>query len=70
MNNDKEQPDIWTVIFNGLAEAVKMLFSIFMAVVVASSKPTNAIKLSTDDKTPHVGDRHNNDKSVHYDNDA
>lgn len=69
-NGSSERADIWTIFFNGLAEAVKMLFSIIMAIVVAGSKTTDTINTSTEDKTLHTGYRHNNDKSVHFDNDA
>lgn len=44
-----------------------MIFSIVMAIVVAGSKTTNS---SAEDKTLHAGYRHNNDKAVHFDNDA
>ncbi|VEA03532.1 Uncharacterised protein [Salmonella enterica subsp. enterica serovar Sanjuan] len=73
MKNDKEssgQSDIWTVVLNGLGEAIKMIFSVVMAIVVAGSKTTNPTNESTEDKTLHAGYRHNNDKSVHFDNDA
>ncbi|EBW7768160.1 hypothetical protein H9V85_004513 [Salmonella enterica subsp. enterica serovar Louisiana] len=73
MKNDKkssEQSDIWTVVFNGLGEAIKIIFSVVMAIVAAGSKTTSSINSSAEDKTLHAGDRHNNDKSVHFDNDA
>ncbi|HGL4481293.1 TPA: hypothetical protein ACKE6T_002445 [Klebsiella oxytoca] len=73
MNNDKKtscKPDIWTVIFNGLVEAIKMIFSITVAIVAAGSKTTHSSDTSEEDKTLHSGDRHNNDKTVHFDNDA
>ncbi|MDM3379166.1 MULTISPECIES: hypothetical protein [Citrobacter] len=59
--------DPWTVLFNGITEIVKMIFSIIIAIVVAGSKASNT---PTEDKTLHAGYRHNNDKSVHFDNDA
>lgn len=70
MNNDNKsssQADFWTVLFNGVIEIVKMIFSIIIAIVVAGSKTSST---SAEDKTLHAGDRHNNDKSVHFDNDA
>ncbi|ADR29598.1 TPA: hypothetical protein H5X71_002344 [Escherichia coli] len=70
MNNDNKpssQADFWTVLFNGVTEIVKMIFSIIMAIVAAGSKTSST---STEDKTLHTGYRHNNDKSVHFDNDA
>ncbi|EFJ7398217.1 hypothetical protein BAU85_004297 [Escherichia coli] len=70
MNNDNKsssQADFWTVLFNGVTEIVKMIFSIIIAIVVAGSKTPST---SAEDKTLHTGYRHNNDKSVHFDNDA
>lgn len=64
-----QQNDIWVVIAKGLAEAIKMIFSIIVVIVVAGSKATPT-DTSTEDKTLHTGYRHNNDKSVHFDNDA
>ncbi|HCL5282824.1 TPA: hypothetical protein N2G45_001682 [Salmonella enterica] len=46
-----EQPDIVPVLFNGLATAVKMIFSIILA--VAGSKAVT----STDDEEQHAGYR-------------
>lgn len=69
-DNSSKKSDSWTVIFNGLAEALKMIFSVVMAIVVAGSKTTHSTNASTDDKTLHAGYRHNNDKNVHFDNDA
>lgn len=37
-NAPPEQSDIWTMLFNGLAEAIKIIFSVIMAIVVAGSK--------------------------------
>ncbi|WP_034947702.1 hypothetical protein [Erwinia oleae] len=65
-----QQDDIWTVIFNGLVEAVKMLFSVLAAIVVAGSKTTASTNTSTEDRVLHTGYRHNDDKNVHFDNDA
>ncbi|EBW9543435.1 hypothetical protein ABN12_000363 [Salmonella enterica subsp. enterica serovar Mississippi] len=65
--NSSKKSDSWTVFFDGLVEAIKMIFSIVMAIVVAGSKTTNS---SAEDKTLHAGYRHNNDKAVHFDNDA
>lgn len=65
-----QQDDIWSVIAKGLVEAVKMVFSVFVAIVVAGSKTAPPTNTSTEDKTLHAGYRHNNDKSVHFDNDA
>lgn len=73
MKNDKnsfEQSDIWTVAFNGLGEIIKMIFSVIIAIVVAGSKTTDSVNESEEDKILHAGDRHNNDKTVHFDNDA
>lgn len=65
-----QQDDIWSVIAKGLVEAVRTVFSVFVAIVVAGSKTTTPTNTSTEDKTLHAGYRHNNDKSVHFDNDA
>ncbi|HCC5836596.1 hypothetical protein [Citrobacter farmeri] len=69
-NDSFHQSDVWTTIFNIFSEVVKMIFSVAIAIVIAgskSSKPTNA---SAEDKTLHTGYRHNNDKTIHFDNDA
>lgn len=52
-DNDKSshQPDVWTVLFNGLTEAIKMIFSIILA--VAGSKAVT----STNDEELHAGYR-------------
>ncbi|MCX9048726.1 hypothetical protein, partial [Citrobacter portucalensis] len=69
-DNISNKSDGWTVIFNGLVEALKMFFSVVMAIVVTGSKTTNSTNASTDDKTLHAGYRNNNDKNVYFDNDA
>ncbi|EGT5655738.1 DUF3742 family protein [Citrobacter braakii] len=46
-----EQPDVWTIFFNGLARSIKMILSIALAVV--GSKAVT----STDDEELHVGYR-------------
>lgn len=65
-----QQDDIWAVIAKGLVEAVKMVFSVFVAIVVAGSETTPPTNTSTKNKTLHTGYRHNDDKTVHFDNDA
>ncbi|MBC3211040.1 hypothetical protein [Serratia fonticola] len=65
-----QQDDIWSVIARGLVEAAKMVFSVFVAIVVAGSKTISPTNASTEDKTLHTGYRHNDDKTVHFDNDA
>ncbi|APV87183.1 hypothetical protein [Salmonella enterica] len=70
MDSDKkssEQPDIWTVLFNGLAEAVKMLFSIIMAIVVAGSKTTDSKTSSTDSEDHNSGFRNGHSGPGYYD---
>lgn len=59
--------DPWAILFNGITETVKMIVSIITVIVVAGSKTSST---PTEDKTLHTGYRHNNDKSVHFDNDA
>lgn len=66
-NKPSNQSDSWTVLFNGINEIIKIIFSIITAIVVAGSKTSNT---PTEDKTLHAGYRHNNDKSIHFDNDA
>ncbi|EAB5862620.1 hypothetical protein ACF5DM_001419 [Salmonella enterica] len=66
-NKSSSQSDFWTVLFNEVTEIVKMILSIIMAIVVAGSKTSST---PSEDKILHAGDRHNNDKSVHFDNDA
>lgn len=55
-----EQPDIVTVLFNGLATAVKMVFSIILT--VAGSKSVT----STDDEEQHAGYRNGNSGYGNY----
>lgn len=50
-SNSSQDSDLWTVLFNGLAGAIKMIFSIILA--VAGSKAVT----STDDEEPHAGYR-------------
>ncbi|CAD5691419.1 hypothetical protein [Escherichia coli] len=52
-DSDKASPqsDVWAMIFNGLVEAIKMIFSIILA--VAGSKAVT----STDDEEQHAGYR-------------
>lgn len=69
-DNSSDKSDGWTVVFNSLIETLKMIFPVVIAIIVAGSKTTNSTNASTDDKTLHAGYRHNNDKSVHFDNDA
>ncbi len=37
-NAPSEQTGIWTKLFNALAEAMKIMFSVIIAIVVAGSK--------------------------------
>ncbi|EHS4662170.1 hypothetical protein KV589_003670 [Salmonella enterica] len=50
-DNSSKKSDSWTMIFNGLAEAIKMIFSIILT--VAGSKAVT----STDDEEQHAGYR-------------
>lgn len=52
-DSDKASPqsDVWAMIFNGLVEAIKMIFSIILA--VAGSKAVT----SNDDEEQHAGYR-------------
>ncbi|OCJ36793.1 hypothetical protein [Serratia sp. 14-2641] len=67
---NKTQDDIWSIIAKGLVEAVKMVFSVIVAIVVAGIETTPPTNTSTEDETLHAGYRHNDDKTVHFDNDA
>ncbi|WP_422528778.1 hypothetical protein [Serratia fonticola] len=64
-----QQDDIWGVIAKGLVEAVKMVFSVFVAIVIVG-RETSPTDTSTEDETLHTGYRHNGDETVHFDNDA
>ncbi|HBM9256308.1 TPA: hypothetical protein L0X66_000603 [Citrobacter freundii] len=66
-NVPSEQSDIWTVLFNGLAEAMKMLFSIIMAIVVAGSKTTNSNTSSTESEDYSSGFRNGHSGPGYYD---
>ncbi|ELV7529603.1 hypothetical protein QMU90_003587 [Edwardsiella ictaluri] len=50
-NRASPQSDVWTMLFNGLVEAIKMIFSIIFT--VAGSKAVT----STDDEEQHAGYR-------------
>ena len=39
-----QQDDFWTVVFNGLVEAVKMVFSVLITIFISGSKTTNHIR--------------------------
>ncbi|CAI1909308.1 Uncharacterised protein [Serratia entomophila] len=65
-----QQDDIWTVIAKGFVGAIKMIFSVIVAIVVAGIETIPPTDTSTKNKTLHVGSRHNDDKTVHFDNDA
>ncbi|EMQ2087911.1 hypothetical protein ABWR82_003729 [Salmonella enterica subsp. enterica] len=66
-NVPSEQSDIWTVLFNGLAETMKMLFSIIMAIVVVGSKTTDAKTSSTESEDHHSGFRNGHSGPGYYD---
>jgi len=66
-NVPSKQSDIWTVLFNGLAEAMKMLFSITMAIVVAGSKTTDSKTSSTESEDHHSGFRNGHSGPGYYD---
>lgn len=62
-----QQDDIWTVIFNGLVEAVKMVFSVLAAIVIAGSKTTNPITPSAEPEDYHSGFRNGHSGPGYYD---
>ncbi|EEC1173242.1 hypothetical protein KHA76_001771 [Salmonella enterica subsp. houtenae serovar 44:z36,[z38]:-] len=66
-NIPSEQSDIWTVLFNGLAEAMKILFSIIIAIVVAGSKTTVSKTSSTESEDHHSGFRNGHSGPGYYD---
>ncbi|HCM1946036.1 TPA: hypothetical protein N3A50_004357 [Salmonella enterica subsp. salamae serovar 30:g,m,s:e,n,x] len=67
-NTPSKQSDIWTVLFNGLSEAMKMLFSILMAIVVAGSKTASSKTSSTESEDHHSGFRNGHSGPGYYDN--
>lgn len=42
-DSDKASPqsDVWAMIFNGLVEAIKMIFSVILAIAAAGSKTSH-----------------------------
>lgn len=66
-NAPSKQSDIWTILFNGLAEAIKMFFSIIMAIVVAGSKRTDYKTSSTDSEDNNSGFRNGHSGPGYYD---
>ncbi|WP_072051847.1 hypothetical protein [Raoultella terrigena] len=66
-NKLPKQPDIWTVVFNGLAEAIKMIFSIVIAIIAVGSKTTNPQTSSTDSEDYNSGFRNGHSGPGYYD---
>lgn len=66
-SNSSKQSDVWTVIFNGLTEAIKMIFSIVVAIVAAGSKTTNSQTSSTDSEDYNSGFRNGHSGPGYYD---
>ena len=66
-NAPSGQSGIWTMLFNGLAKAMKMIFSVIMAIVVAGSKRTNYRTSSTDSEDYNSGFRNGHNWPGYYD---
>lgn len=66
-NAPSEQSDIWTIISYGLTEAIKMIFSVIMAIVVAGSKRTDYRTSSTDSEDYNSGFRNGHSGPGYYD---
>jgi len=66
-NAPPKQSDIWTILFNGLVEAIKMIFSIIMAIIVAGSKTTDSKTPSTESEDHHSGFRNGHSGPGYYD---
>ncbi|WP_241576142.1 MULTISPECIES: DUF3742 family protein [Rosenbergiella] len=65
-NAPSEQTNIWTKLFNGLAEAIKIVFSVIMAIVVAGSKRTD-YRTSSDSEDYNSGFRNGHSGPGYYD---
>lgn len=62
-----EKPDTWTIVFNGLAEAIKMIFSIVVAIVSAGSKTSDSSTSSADSEDHNSGFRNGHSGPGYYD---
>lgn len=63
-----QQDDIWGVIAKGLVEAVKMVFSVLAAIVVAGSKTANSVTPSAESEDYNSGFRNGHSGPGYYDN--
>lgn len=62
-----QQDDIWGVIAKGLVEAVKMVFSVLVAIVITGSKTTNSIDPSAESEDYNSGFRNGHSGPGYYD---
>lgn len=63
-----QQDDIWGVIAKGLVEAVKMVFSVFVAIVVTGSETANSVTPSEESEDYNSGFRNGHSGPGYYDN--
>lgn len=62
-----QQADIWTVLFNGTVEAIKMVFSVLLTIVIAGSKTTNSTTPSATSEGDHAAFRNGHSGPGYYD---
>ncbi|HFV9293976.1 TPA: hypothetical protein ACIAIE_003834 [Serratia fonticola] len=69
MTNKAQNPqdDIWGVIAKGLVEAIKMIFTVIVAIVAAGSKTTNSITPSEESEDYNSGFRNGHSGPGYYD---
>lgn len=69
-DSDKVSPqsDVWTMIFNGLIETIKMIFSVILAIAAAGSKTSHPATPSMESEDHHSGFRNGHSGPGYYDN--
>lgn len=66
-NKSPKQSDIWTIIFNGLTEVIKIIFSIVVAIIAVGSKTSDSNTSTTDSEDYHSGFRNGHSGPGYYD---
>ncbi|HHH2567796.1 TPA: hypothetical protein ACPZVD_005320 [Klebsiella pneumoniae] len=68
-DSDKVSPqsDVWAMIFNGLVEAIKMIFSVILAIAAAGSKTSHPATPSMESEDHHSGFRNGHSGPGYYD---
>ncbi|EPO8269348.1 DUF3742 family protein [Raoultella planticola] len=66
-NKPPKQSDIWTIIFNGLTEVIKIIFSIVVAIIAVGSKTSDSNTSTTDSEDYHSGFRNGHSGPGYYD---